>query len=144
MIPYLADRDIVVVTNGITHLESLSRRNIQTYLIGGLIKRNTSALIGQTARTSLLQYRFDKCFIGTNGIHVNYDYTTPDPEEAAIKQTAIELSQQSFVLADSSKLNKVSFAKITALRNATIITNQINNETLNAINKKTNVKVVSK
>lgn len=143
MIPYLADRNIIVVTNGITHLETLSRLNLQTYLIGGLVKYNTSALIGQSARMSLLQYRFDKCFLGVNGIHPDYDYTTPDPEEAAIKKTALELAQQRFVLADSTKLNQVSFSKIADLKDATIIMNKPTESSLHALKKKTNVKVVT-
>ncbi|WP_079710871.1 DeoR/GlpR family DNA-binding transcription regulator [Paraliobacillus ryukyuensis] len=143
MIPFLTNKNITVVTNGITHLDALSQFGIPTYLVGGLVKYNTSALIGQFARMSLLNYRFDKCFLGVNGIHAEYAYTTPDPEEAAIKQTALELSKKSFVLADSSKLDQVSFTKIADLKAATIIINQTDHQMLNAINKKTNVKVVS-
>ena len=49
-------------------------------------------MIGRGALDSLEQYRFDKCFMGVNGIHSQFGYTTPDPEEAMIKQLAISLS----------------------------------------------------
>src|SRR5699024_9624872 len=84
MIPYLEGQDIVVVTNGITHVEALIKHGITTYLIGGLMKAKTSALVGQQAIESLNNYRFDKCFLGVNGFHPTHEYTTPDPEEAAV------------------------------------------------------------
>lgn len=143
MISYLIDRNITVVTNGLTHLERLSQLNITTYLLGGFVKHTTRALIGQGAQASLLQYRFDKCFLGVNGIHIDYAYTTPDPEEATLKKTALSLSHQGFVLADDSKLNQVSFAKIDDLEAATIIINKPTEKSLDLFNKKTNIKVVT-
>lgn len=93
MIPYLP-KDIVVVTNGLMHLGALLDRNITTYIIGGFAKRTTNAVIGRGAVASLELYRFDKCFMGVNGIHPEFGYTTPDQEEAFIKQTAISLSRR--------------------------------------------------
>ena len=139
MIPHITAKKIKVVTNGLTHLEALLEKNIETYLTGGFIKAKTRALIGQTALDSLGQYRFDKCFIGVNGIHSNYGYTTPDPQEAAIKKGAIHLSQESYILADHTKFHEVTFAKITDLKDATIITNENDPEILEEFTKKTKV-----
>ena len=85
MIAFLPE-NIVVVTNGLTHVNELIEKNIKTFLIGGFAKPTTKALIGRGALNSLEQYRFDKCFMGVNGIHSQFGYTTPDPEEAMIKQ----------------------------------------------------------
>ncbi|GMB09678.1 DeoR family transcriptional regulator [Thermolongibacillus altinsuensis] len=144
MIPYIEAKDIVVVTNGITHLEALLEKDIPTYLVGGLIKKKTKALIGRGALASLESYSFDKCFIGVNGIHIDYGYTTPDPEEALIKQTAMKLSRQAFILADHSKLNESTFAKIADLQEATIIIDEIDEELLALYEAKTTVEVVKK
>ncbi|WP_112181810.1 MULTISPECIES: DeoR/GlpR family DNA-binding transcription regulator [Paraliobacillus] len=143
MIPFLVDRNITVVTNGLTHVELLSQLNIKTYLLGGFVKNTTRALIGQGAQASLLQYRLDKCFLGVNGIHSDYAYTTPDPEEAIIKKTALKIAQNGFVVADASKLNQISFAKIDDLQAATIIINKPTEASLDLFEKKTNVKVVT-
>ena len=43
-------------------------------------------MVGIGAIESLKNYRFDKCFMGVNGIHPQFGYTTPDQEEAAVKQ----------------------------------------------------------
>lgn len=142
MIPYLEGQDIVVVTNGITHVEALIKHGITTYLIGGLTKAKTSALVGQQAIESLNNYRFDKCFLGVNGFHPTHGYTTPDPEEAAIKRMASTLAQESYVLADESKYNQVSFAKVTDLKSAQLITQQLQQDALDILKKNTTVKVV--
>lgn len=143
MIPYLQDKNVIVVTNGLTHVDLLNELGIQTYLTGGFIKRWTDALVGSKAIQSLATYRFDLCFLGVNGIHAIHGYTTPDPEEAAVKQLASSLAQKTYVLADHSKLNKVSFAKIMDIQHAELVINEIDTETLESLIKMTNVKVVS-
>lgn len=142
MIPHLPN-NIVVVTNGIMNVPLLLEKNIKTYIIGGLVKPSTKAMIGRDAEKSLEHYRFDKCFIGVNGIHPQFGFTTPDQEEAAIKQHAIILSRESYVLADQSKFFEIAFAKIANLNEATIITNELDEEVKKEYAGKTNIKVVT-
>lgn len=142
MIPFLPP-NIVVVTNGLMHTNELLEKNIKTYLIGGFIKPTTKAMIGRGALESLEKYRFDKCFMGVNGIHPQFGYTTPDQEEAMVKQLAITLSREAFILADESKFSEIAFAKIADLKKATIITNRIDEESHGQFKSKTNIKVVT-
>lgn len=142
MIPYLPN-DIVVVTNGMMHLQLLLERNIKTYLLGGLVKPSTRALVGRDAISSLEHYRFDKCFMGVNGIHPQFGFTTPDQEEAAIKKLAMTLSREAYVLSDDSKFFEVAFATIANLGEATIITNEMPGETTEQFIAKTKIKVVT-
>lgn len=141
MIPYLKDKNVVVVTNGLTLVESLNEQGITTYLTGGLLKSRTGAFIGAQTLQSLKNYRFDLCFLGVNGFHPEMGYTTPDPEEAAVKRLASSLARESYVLADHSKAQKISFAKIMELDQAVLITDSISNELKEALEKKTIVKV---
>lgn len=142
MIPFLPD-NIVVVTNGLSHASELLEKNIKTFLIGGFAKPTTKALIGRGALDSLEHYRFDKCFMGVNGIHSQFGYTTPDPEEAMVKQLAISLSSEAYVVADESKFSEVAFSKITDLHLATIITNELDPDTKEQYHSKTKIKVVT-
>ncbi|MCH1625926.1 DeoR/GlpR family DNA-binding transcription regulator [Ferdinandcohnia quinoae] len=139
MIPYLNQKDITVVTNGVNLIEELLEKEITTYLIGGMVKKRTKALIGSGAITGLKGYRFDKCFIGVNGIDLHYGYTTPDPEEALLKQTAMSLSREKYIVADHSKFGEVSFAKIAELQEAVIITDKV----INKYSEYTKIKVVT-
>ena len=50
------------------------------------MKHRTGAMVGAAALTAMENYRFDKSFVGTNGIHPEAGFTTPDPEEALIKK----------------------------------------------------------
>lgn len=142
MIPFLKNRDIVVVTNGLTHMTSLLEARIQTYITGGYVKEKTNALVGRGALLSLDNYRFDKCFMGVNGIHPEYGYTTADQEEAMVKSKALSLSREAFFVADDSKFSEVYFAKIADLHNASIITNYLDEEVNDLYSRKTSIKVV--
>ncbi|EKN65835.1 HTH domain, deoR family transcriptional regulator [Neobacillus bataviensis LMG 21833] len=143
MIEYLPLKDIVVVTNGLMHISPLVDKGISTYIIGGLTKLKTNAVIGRGALASLDLYRFDKCFIGVNGIHPQFGFTTPDQEEAMVKQKAISLSREAFVLADNTKFAEISFAKIADINEASIITNELEDETMEQYLNRTSIKVVT-
>lgn len=137
MIPLLKGLNVTVVTNGLMHVEALFENEVTAYLIGGKMKGHTKALIGNIASESLLNFRFDKSFIGTNGVHLKYGFTTPDPEEAFVKKTAIEVSEKKYILADYSKFGETSFAKIGDLSEAIIITDEVDDKLIKQFEEKT-------
>ncbi|WP_406686385.1 DeoR/GlpR family DNA-binding transcription regulator [Rossellomorea vietnamensis] len=143
LIDHLPEKDIVVVTNGLTHVEALLQKGIKTYMIGGYVKPVTRAMVGSGALDSIRQYRFDKAFMGANGVHAQYGFTTPDPEEAQVKRMAIELSREAMFLADDSKFGEIAFSKIVDLDKAMIITNTIEEEHDTAMKNQTTIKVVT-
>ena len=142
MIPFIKDKNPVVVTNGLPLAEALNDAGITTYLTGGLLKPSTGAFVGSGALMALGTYHFDICFLGVNGFHPEYGYTTPDPEEAAIKQKACAHSRTAYMLGDHSKMNKVIFAKIMDLQEASLIVDQMQPDALKEFEKHTSVKVV--
>ncbi|MBP3908706.1 MAG: DeoR family transcriptional regulator, partial [Turicibacter sp.] len=142
MIKYLKDKEIVVVTNGLSHVESLIECNIPCFVLGGKVKQKTKAVVGYEAISALGRYRFDKCFMGSNGVHSLHGFTTPDPEEAMIKENAIKASNNVFILVDDSKFGEVSFTRFAEIGEATIITN--GDDDLTQYQDKTTVKVVRK
>ncbi|WP_163652049.1 DeoR/GlpR family DNA-binding transcription regulator [Listeria sp. PSOL-1] len=125
LIPFLADKRVTVVTNGLEHVEKLVKLQIEAYLLGGKMKVHTKAVIGAIALDNLKNYHFNKAFIGTNAVHQNYGFTTPDIEEAYLKRSAHLASDATFVLADHSKFTENKFAKMFALKEATLITDTI-------------------
>ncbi|GAB2568918.1 DeoR/GlpR family DNA-binding transcription regulator [Gracilibacillus alcaliphilus] len=144
MIPFLQDKSVVVVTNGIPHVQLLIEQGIDTYVIAGKAKQGTAALTGTKAVESVREYRFDKCFLGMNGIHLEQGLTTPDPEEASVKRAAIDQSLAAYVLADSSKFGEISFANVGDLSEVSIVTtNHISEEQQDALRKYTSLEVVS-
>lgn len=142
MIKYINNTNVVVVTNGLKHIDALVEKGLNSYILGGKVRAITKAIIGIDTLKNLEKFRFDKAFIGINGIHFEYGYTTPDSEEAVIKETAIKLSKEAYVLADESKFGEVAFCKVSEIEEASIITNA-EVENLDKYEKLTNVKVVT-
>lgn len=138
LIKYIQAKDIIVVTNGLTHVEALLKKGIKTIMLGGQVKENTLATIGSSAMEILRRYCFDKAFIGMNGLDIELGLTTPDEQEALVKQTAMSLANQSFVLMYHSKFNKVYFARVPLLESTTIITSEkaLNQESLKEYQQK--------
>lgn len=145
MIDYLpTNKGITVVTNGILHASALAERHISTVMIGGRLKENTKAIVGVEAISQLSKLHFNKAFLGINGVHPVEGYTTPDSDEAAIKEYALKKAQQTFVLADASKLNQVSFIQVAPLEAATLIVDKITAKQLYPFTKETTVEEVKR
>lgn len=123
MIKYLSGiENIKVITNGVSHIDELNNRRIETYLIGGKIKTLTGALVGGTAAMSVKNFNFDLAFMGANGIDI-YGYSTPDSEEALIKSEASKRADKTYFLCDESKFNKRSLINFFSLEDSYLITN---------------------
>jgi DeoR family fructose operon transcriptional repressor len=142
IIQYIDKKNVVVITNGLKHINALVEKNINSYILGGKVKVTTKAIVGSDALKNLEKFRFDKCFLGINAVHLEYGFTTPDSEEAILKENAIKHSRETYVLADESKFGEVSFVKIADLKDATIITNT-EVEDYETYIQKTRVKVVT-
>lgn len=139
MIPFIKAKDVTVVTNGPIHGDLLAHNHILCYLLGGMMKSTTKATVGSIALQNIRDFRFDTAFIGTNGIHPSAGFTTPDPEEAALKRCAHALADQTFVISDSSKFTEVSFCKLFDLNEAIIITDEIPESCRSLILERTSV-----
>lgn len=140
MIPYLIEhKDLLVITNSVDNASMLADYNINTFLPGGQLKFSTKALVGANIIQSLEGYHFDRAFLGTNGFSIDAGYTTPDPEEAAVKTLAIAQSNQSYVLSDSSKFAQVSFSRFATLKEVPLITNKLSEKENSILSKYTKV-----
>ena len=107
MIPYLTKDAKGYVTNAVGHALMLARRGCHVILVGGELKNSTEALVGNETIVSLQKYNFTKCFMGTNGVELIAGCTTPDLNEALVKQEAMKHSKNCYVLCDSSKFQRI-------------------------------------
>ena len=115
------------VTNGVAHARLLAQKGCRVFLPGGLLRPETEAIIGAAALVALQQYNFTKAFLGANGVALEAGFTTPDPEEAAVKAAALRRAQESWFLVDDSKFAKVYPAVIADLHGGAILTNRCPN-----------------
>jgi DeoR family fructose operon transcriptional repressor len=124
ILDYLTCRNTVFVTNAIAHARRLCSLGYQVYLPGGLVKIRTEALTGNQTCEYLSKFHFTKGFFGTNGVTVKEGFTTPDIQEATVKEVAIKHTRDRFIVCDSSKFDKISSVTFAEFEYPSIITDE--------------------
>lgn len=125
MIDFIIEKSAVFVTNGFLLAKKLSEKGFITYILGGEVKFPTEAIVGIEAEESVKKYNFTIGFWGTNGIHKENGFTTPDLKEALVKRAAMAQTQQKYVLSDKTKFSKISCVTFASFTSAKIITSNL-------------------
>src|SRR6202000_1160985 len=110
----LADRErLTIVTNALNIASELSvRPNLKLIVTGGLARSQTSELSGPIAEASLAGLTLDVAFIGVDGVDAFAGCTTHEEVEAHTNQVMIRHAQRAVLVADSSKIGRITFARI--------------------------------
>lgn len=125
LIDFIENDQATYVTNGITHARKLINKGLNTYIIGGKVRTLTESAVGAESIRNIKSFNFSKAFMGTNGIDLTAGFTTPDIEEARIKEAAINTSYMAFILADRTKFRRVFSVTFAQLNKCCIITDRI-------------------
>lgn len=131
MADYLSVENATFVTNAFTHAKRLAQKGYQVFVPAGEIKASTEAIVGSECQMSLQKYHFNKCFIGVDGISLSGGFSTPDQNEACVKTTVINHSQEVYVLADHSKFDKITLLTFASLNRGIIITDRLQDQKYN-------------
>lgn len=98
---------------------------INVIQLGGELRKSSRSVVGSTTEEYTKQFSSHLLFLGVDGIDLNFGISTSNAAEARLNQVMIEQSDKVVVLADSTKINKRGFGKITGIENIDIlITNQ--------------------
>ena len=124
MLDYIEEKRAVFVTNAVAHAQRLASKGMKVLLVGGELKATTEAVIGTQAMRMIQGYHFTKGFFGTNGVTRECGCTTPDANEAMVKQTAVEHCKNCYVVCDSSKFDQVSSVTFAPFSSSVYITEQ--------------------
>ena len=84
-------------------------------LTGGSARRGERSLVGDLAVRAFDDLVFDVFVMGVAGIHLDFGITDFNMDEALVKRGGVRASQRRIIVADSSKLGKVAFAKLCEL-----------------------------
>ena len=109
-------------TDSVTTAARLAERGCRVIVLGGELKGATGAAVGPDACAQLERYRFTLGFFGANAVSLEAGCTVPEADEAAVKRLALARSARRYVLADASKLGRVSRVGFAAFDDATLIT----------------------
>lgn len=108
-------RGVTVVTNAINIAAELAGRpGLRLVVIGGVV-RQSYELVGPAAEAMLANYHLDIAFIGVDGLTPEEGCTTHDEMEAQTDRAFLLRAHRTVVIADSSKIGKVTFARISPL-----------------------------
>ncbi len=108
--------NLTVMTNDLQialYLEANSDCGV--IVIGGALRRNYHCSLGAFSVQMIDSLHVDTAFIAANGVTAERGLSTPNMEMAGFKRKLIEISEQTYLLADSSKIGKSSFAHIAPL-----------------------------
>ena len=111
-----------VVTHSVPIAAELGARgDLALSVIGGRVRGLTAAAVGSSTVRAIESLRPDVAIIGTNGLATPFGLSTPDPEEAAVKQAIVESARRVIVLADSSKAGQEYLVRFGRLEDIDVV-----------------------
>jgi DeoR family myo-inositol catabolism operon transcriptional repressor len=110
MIPYLSEmKNVTIITNNLhVILNSLPYQNLNVISTGGTLFRRTNSFVEAGAVSSLKKYNISKAFLATTGVSIAKGITNSSSLEYDIKRYIVEHCDKKILLADNTKLGKVS------------------------------------
>src|SRR6187200_1837080 len=113
----LVDRErLTVVTNALNIASELAvRPNLKLVVTGGVARPESYELVGPLAEASLSGLYLDIVLVGVDGIAVGAGLTTHHEVEAHTNRALIARARRVVVVADSSKIGQIAFARICGL-----------------------------
>jgi DeoR family fructose operon transcriptional repressor len=101
--------DLTVLTNTLNIAYELMKfPQLKVIVFGGLVRRETLAIVGPDAAEMCKNYHADKLFLSVSGVSVEKGLMNPNRSESEIKRALIKTANQVIVVTDSSKINKTA------------------------------------
>lgn len=111
------EKHIVVVTNSLLSGSLLSAaRHIDLFVVGGHIKGNPPASLDNITVAGMQQFHVDKAFVGVNGINLKVGLTSMGTPQMDVKREIIKMSNQTYVIADSSKFGSSNLFTVCSMK----------------------------
>ncbi|QCC46994.1 HTH-type transcriptional regulator GlpR [Halobellus limi] len=103
------DGSMLAVTNSPRLAVELGKEDNDVKLTGGTLRQRTRSLVGPTAESFLERTNFDLLFLGANAVDVETGLTTPNEEEARVKELMVQRASRVVLVADATKIGERSF-----------------------------------
>ena len=108
--------NLTIITNALNIALLLgSQPSIEILVTGGEFKAPTLSLTGERAAEFFHQLHVDKLFLATAGISWETGLTYPGLSDLPVKKAMIESAVEVYLVADSTKMGKASFASLGGL-----------------------------
>lgn len=108
--------DLAIVTNALTTaMEIASRPNLKVIMTGGVVRSTSFEAVGVLAENTFNAINVGTAILGTDGISAAGGATTHDETEARTNNAMVSHAQRVVVVADGSKVGRVTLAKMADL-----------------------------
>ncbi|BDZ42267.1 DeoR family transcriptional regulator [Paraoerskovia sediminicola] len=113
----LATREnLAIVTNSLTTvMEIASRPNLKVMMTGGVVRSSSFEAVGILAENTFNAVNVGTAILGTDGISAQGGVTTHDDTEARTNHAMVTNAQTVMVVADGSKVGRLTLAKMAEL-----------------------------
>lgn len=105
-------RGISVIVNSARLAMELDAPGLSVIMVGGQYRPDRMDFVGPLAMSMLNQLRGYVCFIGSDGLHMDFGPTAADIESASLYRQAVQNARQTVLLVDHSKFETPSLFKI--------------------------------
>jgi len=101
--------NLTVITNTLNIANDLvGCDNIELIVIGGMFRQSELSMIGHIAEQAIREFRADLVFMGMRGIDPQHGFTNDYLPEAMTDRAILQMAPHIVVLADHTKLGRVS------------------------------------
>ena len=115
-------KGLTIITNSLEiAIELLDMPDCKVISTGGEIVSTAFGLVGHVTDKTIRSYYVDKAIISSKGFDLEKGFTDSDERHANNKKSMLESARVKILAIDSSKFDRVSFAKIGDLRDVTTI-----------------------
>jgi len=120
---YLAhDKQVTIITNGLNIcIELAEHPNANVIATGGTLRKNDLSYHGKVAEDVTSRYNADKAILGASGICMINGITAPNDAKAELKKIMIQNCRELIVIADHTKLNKISLVPVCSIKAMTTL-----------------------
>ncbi|WP_371157197.1 DeoR/GlpR family DNA-binding transcription regulator [Jannaschia sp. 2305UL9-9] len=116
----LTHEGLLVVTNNVNIASILSgNKSVDVVVTGGQLRRMDGGLIGEIARHTIQQFRFDYAIIGCSALRQNGDLMDFDMQEVSVSKAILHQSEQVLLAADSSKFDRKAPVFVASMESVT-------------------------
>jgi len=115
-------RNLTVLTSSLHIANILAKEpGIRLMVSGGTVTPGDLSLIGDLAEDAFSRLRFDTLVMGVAGVDAEVGCTEFSTDDARVKRAALATVRRCIVVADSSKLGVVTFARICPLDSVNVV-----------------------
>jgi DeoR family transcriptional regulator of aga operon len=109
--------ELTIITNSLTTVMAIaSRPNLKVIITGGVVRASSFEAVGVLAENTFKAVNVGTAILGTDGISTLGGATTHDDTEARTNHAMVAHAQRVIVVADGSKVGRLTLAKMADLR----------------------------